>query len=118
DHGASLARNEGDQKRKERLSTNDKNRQIPYFASKASSAIYGDIHDSKPLGTHDVFWQFAAFVPDAAETWLAQLKQVERSTIQAILDEVPNKRMSKIAKEFTLQLLLENQQRLLHKEQE
>jgi len=113
DHGASLARNLADEERMERLVSKDKNRQVSKFAARARSAFYGQVSDTRPLGTHEAFWQFAEVVPDAARSWLKQLESIETASIQAILDKVPAQRMSKIAKEFTLQLLLVNQQRLL-----
>jgi len=116
DHGAALARNESDQNREERLSSKDRNRQIPIFARRARSAIYENSSATKPLGTHDLFRQFAARTPKASDSWRSRLRQVETSSIQSILDEIPGNRMSPIAKKFTLELLLENQQRLLSEE--
>jgi len=106
DHGASLARNLSDQERQERLTSKDKNRQMSKFAARARSAFYGQESDTRALGTHEAFWQFV-------RGWLKQLESIETASIQAILDKVPEQRMSKVAKEFTLQLLLVNQQRLL-----
>jgi hypothetical protein len=113
DHGASLARNESDEQRKERLTTKDKYRSVPHFAERARSAFYAGVDESRPLGTTAAFEAFAQFAPSAATIWLTELKKIQQSAIQAILDEVPNKRMTKICKEFTLELLLVNQQRLL-----
>ncbi len=113
DHGASLARNLNDTERKERLASKDKNRQVSKFAAKARSAFYDQVSDTRALGTHEAFWQFAKKSPGAAQGWLKQLELIETGSIQAILDKVPEQRMSKTAKEFTLQLLLVNQQRLL-----
>ena len=113
DHGAALARNISDEERKERLSTRDRNRTVEFFSSKAKSAFYNQATDSQPLGTVEAFVAFAGFAPNAARLWLNQLEKIQPETVQAILDEVPNKRMTKITKEFTAKLLQINQERLL-----
>jgi len=113
DHGASLARNLSDEERKERLESNDKNRQMSKFTAKARSAFYRQADDTRALGTHEAFQRFAAIVPEATKYWLKQLAAVDIASVQTILDNVPSQRMSNIAKDFTLQLLLVNQQRLL-----
>jgi len=113
DHGASMARNESDNARKERLNTRDQYRSVSHFAQRARSSFYASVDDSRPLGTLAAFVTFAEIAPAAAAVWRAELRGIGAAAIQAILNEVPNKRMSKICKEFTLELLLVNQQRLL-----
>lgn len=113
DHGASMARNISDDQRKERLTTRDKYRKVPHYAQRARSEFYAGVDDSRPLGTIEAFVAFAQIAPSAATIWLAELKRIQAATIQAVLNEVPNKRMTKLCKEFTLELLLVNQQRLL-----
>ena len=113
DHGAGLARILSDEERKERLTTKDRNRTVKFFTSKAKSAFYNLATDSQPLGTIEAFATFAKFVPNAARLWLDRLARIKLESVQAILDEVPNKRMTKITKEFTAKLLQINQERLL-----
>lgn len=113
DHGASLARNLNDEERRGRLTSKDENRQVPKFAAKARSAFYEQVSDTRALGTHEAFEEFAQAAPEAARGWLKRLESIKTTSVQAILDEVPDQRMSNIAKEFTLQLLLVNQRRLL-----
>lgn len=113
DHGASMARNESDALRKERMTTKDRNRQIPAYAAKARSAIYMERGDEKSLLTIEAFQKFAELNELAATAWLDRLSGVDRSGIKAIIDEVPPKCMSRIAKQFTLELLIENQNRLV-----
>lgn len=115
DHGASLARNIADEERKERLQTKDRNHTVEFYASRARSAFYGEPTDSRSLGTFEAFFAFAKLAPAASRLWLEQLEKITPTEIQRILDEVPNKRMSKIAKDFTLKLLLMNQRTLLGK---
>lgn len=115
DHGASLARNLSDVERKERLTTKDHGRTMAHYAQRARSAFYGGVADSKPLGTVEAFFAFAELAPRAGRLWLGRLAAVNGDAIRRILDQVPNKRMSKIAKEFTLELLAVNQERLLER---
>jgi hypothetical protein len=112
DHGASLARGITDEERKGRLETADRNFSVAYFAQKARSAFYADSSDLSVLLTCDAYRTFAKLSPRAAEGWLIRLALVNRSRIVQILDEVPNRRMSSISKDFTLALLEENKRRL------
>ncbi len=113
DHGASLARNLSDAERKERLETRDRNRTVAYFAQRARSAFYSTGDTPQPMGTVDVFFAFARLAPHAARSWTGRLASVDQDAIWQVLSEVPNKRMTRITKEFTVELLVENQRRLL-----
>ena len=113
DHGASLARNISDEERKERLTTSDLNRTVSRFARRAASAFYASTTDARPLSTTDAFVSFARLAPSSGRIWLERLQGADRVSVRNILAELPPRRMSKIAKDFTLELLCENQQRLL-----
>lgn len=112
DHGASLARNLLDTERKERLETSDRNRKVAYFAQRARSAFYTG-NTPRSMGTVAVFFAFARLSRQAALSWIGQLATFDRDSLWQVLNEVPNKRMSNITKKFTVELLLENQRRLL-----
>jgi len=112
DHGASLARNLEDSERKERLETTDRNRTVAYFAQRARSAFYHAENDPRPMGVLEAFLAFRQLARQAADAWIGRLASVTREEIGQVLDEVPNKRMSRITKDFTVELLLENQRRL------
>jgi hypothetical protein len=113
DHGASLARNLTDEERAERLSSRDRGRQIPAFVRRARSAFYADPSQSKPLTTVQAWEAFSRKTPQAAIIWLERLRAIKAQAVQEVLDQVPPQRMSQICREFTRQLLLENQRRLL-----
>ena len=113
DHGASLARNLTDEERKDRLVTRDANRQIPKFVRRARSAFYSQATDEKPLPTFDAWMAFARKSQLAASAWLERLRAVAYNEVDQLLKEVPPSRMSKICREFTQQLLNQNQRRLL-----
>lgn len=113
DHGASLARNLSDRERHERITTRDANRQIGFFARRARSALFAGTDEAKPLTTIGAWRAFARLVPEAARIWLERLEEIQGSTMEALLAQVPPSRMSNVCREFTLSLLEENRSRLL-----
>lgn len=117
DHGASLARNLSDEERYERLHSRDVNRRVPYFASRARSALYADPTAKKPLTTMDAWLAWAAKVPDAADVWRRQLAAIETDAFAAVLANVHPDRMTAICRQFTLDLLVENRRRILEPEE-
>ncbi len=114
DHGAALGRNLNDDERHERLTTKDRNRTMTAFAERGRSAFYGSVTEKRPLGMREAFHAFADRVPSAQSAWLERLGQVNRDAMWDILERVPAERMSETCKQFTLELLLTNQGRLLH----
>ncbi|MCI0744970.1 MAG: hypothetical protein L0Y58_06150 [Verrucomicrobia subdivision 3 bacterium] len=113
DHGASLARNLTDEERKSRLETRDRNRTVEYFAGRARSGFYASPRDGKTMLALDVFGNFAQRDPSAARIWLGKLGEIRQNAVKAVLAEVPPQRMSPVTTEFTLELLMINQRRLL-----
>ncbi len=113
DHGASLARNLTDQERQERLTTRDANRRVAAFVRKARSAFYAHIGDAKPMGTMEAWKVCAARVPQAAFLWRERLKQLNEQTVEQLLRKVPPHRMTDVCRRFTMELLKENQNRLV-----
>jgi hypothetical protein len=61
----------------------------------------------------EAFQTFARRAPGAAQAWLDRLRGVNQSEMTRILERVPRERMSDTCRQFTLELLLTNQQRLL-----
>lgn len=113
DHGASLARNLSDEERKKRLTTRDTGYKISAFLQKARSAFYADPGESKPMTTFAAWQAFSAQASKASLGWLARLTRIDDQQVRRIVKEVPPHRMSSICQEFTVELLLENKQRLL-----
>lgn len=113
DHGASMARNLTDRERQDRLTSKDANRRIPHFARKARSAFYASAAASRPMTTMEAWAAFAVKAPCAADIWLEQLAKITPAEVEALLLELPPNRMTSIRRQFTLQLLVENQKRLL-----
>lgn len=113
DHGASLARNLTDRERQERLTTRDANRGVAAFVRKARSAFYATIGDAKPMFTVEAWKAFAMRTPQAASIWRERLGQITEQTIEQLLREIPPHRMSAVCRQFTMELLTENQKRLV-----
>jgi hypothetical protein len=113
DHGAPLARNVSDEDRHERMTTRDRNRQIAAFVRRARSAFYEDAMATKPMTTVAAWGEFSRRLPEAGNIWLGRLARIDAGVQQSVLANVPPNRLSKIGRDFTLELLLANQQRLL-----
>lgn len=113
DHGASLARNLTDQERQERLTTRDANRRLPVFVCKAKSAFYTTIGDARPMSTVEAWRACAVRTPQAASIWRERLRQITEQTVEQLLREIPPHRMTAVCCQFTMELLKENQNRLV-----
>lgn len=118
DHGASMARNISNEERQERLTTRDRQRQLPAFTRKARSAFYVSADSNKSLTTVAAYRAFAELAPAAARAWETRLKGIADDEVRRVIDEVPPERMSAICREFTLYLLRENRARILNGEPE
>jgi len=86
------------------------------FAVRGQSAFYSSPASNKPLELREAFPAFAAYAPDAARAWQERLRTGNRERIRGILESVPPARMSETCRNFTLELLLTNQHRLLEQE--
>jgi hypothetical protein len=113
DHGASLARNEPDEKRFLRLNGPDPGFGIEKFARNARSSLYARDSDKKTLITLEAYRKFAERCPSAAHAWQERLHLLQAADFETIVERIPDDRMSRIAKDFTTRLLLINQRRIL-----
>lgn len=113
DHAASLGRELLDTEREERLTTKDKNRTIGKFVSKARCELFRLKTDKKPMFTVDAFFESVKNREVAKEYWLVKLRELTDDTIEEIFSKIPNIVISEVAKQFALQMVLENKKRLL-----
>jgi hypothetical protein len=113
DHGASMARNVTDQERQERLTTRDANRRVAAFVRKARSAFYANVGSVKPMSTAETWRAFAARTPQTSSFWLERLRQINEQAVERLLIEIPPHRMTPVCRQFTMELLRENQKRLV-----
>lgn len=113
DHGASLARNEPESKRRLRLYGPDPLYNVENFAKKATSSLYRDQNSTRAMKTIEAFQQFEIRYPKPAKVWLERLSQLSADSISSVVNRVPEHRMSSVTREFTLQLIAVNRKRLL-----
>jgi len=113
DHGAALARQLTDEERAERLTTRDRGRSIAHFATRARSAVYASEGSAQPMGTVEAFRAFAERAAQAAGAWRERLRKVDEDVVAEVLGQVPPDRLSRVSRDFTLQLLAENRKRIL-----
>ncbi|WP_148077331.1 HipA domain-containing protein [Comamonas sp. BIGb0124] len=116
DHGSSLARNLMDSEREKRLTTSDKGYHISTFATKAKSGFFPHEEGEKSvaLGTVEAYRRASARSTGAAEWWKNRLASVDFDDVARVINDVPDDWMSEKSREFTLQLLKINQERILN----
>ena len=115
DHAASMGQNESDAVRKERLTTRDQNRHITRYIEKASSAIYLNKTERKPLSTIAVFKMAAARNPNAAKFWCEQLAGISKQQCLEVFEKIPAGEITETAIEFAVTILELNKPRILSK---
>lgn len=113
DHASSLGCHLLDSERLERLSTKDQGRTVEAYTNKATSALYLNREDPKPLKTVDAFRLAAARSPIAAHAWLEKLASIGSDATNAPFDELPEKRITRHSAEFARRMLYINRTRLL-----
>ena len=113
DHAASLGRELSDEERLRRLNTRDVGYQVKNFVTRARSALFAERTDEKPLTTLGAFLVATERKSQVRQFWLARLKVLELVDFESILDRIDETMMSDVAKNFALQMLLENRNRLL-----
>ncbi|EGR0778222.1 hypothetical protein EW121_05875 [Vibrio cholerae] len=113
DHAASLGRELLDAERQERLLTNDRNRKVETFVTKARSELFKLKTDKKPLLTTDAFFVSIEKREKAKQFWLDRLIKLTDADIRGIFDSIPTEVISELAREFAYQMVLENKKRLL-----
>lgn len=116
DHAASLGREMRDSDRAERLQSRDRNRQIPTFVRKARSELFKLKTDKKPLSTVETFIHAVEDRPAAREHWLGKLRELTEETISGVFNDIPENCISDVARNFAIEMVLENRRRLLEDE--
>ena len=116
DHGSSMGRHETDVRRQTMLTTKDKGASIESYICKARSALYpnaaGD-NKVKAYLTSELFQIACKMDPVAGQAWRDRLADITGAKINAVIDEIPDAKMSGVAREFTARLLKLNLDRLI-----
>lgn len=114
DHAASLGRELTDENRKRRLDTKDKGLSVATFVKRARSELFLHERDKRPLTTVDAFIEACRLSGNGTQPyWLNRLSKINYCDIQAVFARVPASCMSEISKDFAIQVVYENQKRLL-----
>lgn len=116
DHAASLGRELLDEDRTARLNTKDKNRTIENFVQKARSEIFKFKTDKKPLFTVDAFFDSIKKRECAKVHWLTNLEKISKQAVLDIFTHIPDEVITDPAREFAVEMILQNKKRLLENE--
>ena len=116
DHAASLGRELQDAECKERINTKDKGRMISAFVRRARSELFNLKGDKKPLHTVEAFFLSVAKREDAKKFWLNKLIALDDEKILSVFDAIPNDIISNNARQFALEMVLNNKTRILNDE--
>jgi hypothetical protein len=113
DHASSLGRELADTTRRQRLDTRDSHRTLDAYADRATSALYRNENDPRPLSTLDAYREVARLRPVGAVHWSNRLKLILPEQIDEVLQNVPAEAMTDTARIFAKALLVHNQHRIL-----
>lgn len=109
DHASSLGRELTDAKRAVALATRDPQQSVQAYAARARSAFFAEGATSRrPMSPLDALAVAARACPEAAQVWRARHARLTSSTLRAVIEAVPSTRMSDLARDFTLRLLICN----------
>jgi hypothetical protein len=109
DHASSLGFLLSDQQRSERLDTRDRNRTVEAYARRGQSRHF----EGSPMLVTLAVDALRACPHPVIGDWFSRIEQYNADSFDAILDKMPNARMSGVSRMFTRRLLLENRRRLL-----
>lgn len=94
------------------MQTRDRNYTVQAYAAKATSALFLNEDDGKPLLTLDAFVAAARLSPDAGRRWIERLEQIPDEDFAILVNAVPPERITMASAEFARQLLIANKARL------
>jgi hypothetical protein len=114
DHASSLGRELTDEGRAKGLSRELPSRSPAYYSDRARSAFYEHERDSKPVSPIRAFQIGCALREVAGRAWLERLEKLPEQLFSDIIESIPTNRMSRTAREFALELLKCNKDRLLN----
>jgi hypothetical protein len=113
DHASSLGREMTDEARSTKLSAGRPEHGVEGYLAKARSALFANETDPKPLSPIAAFDQAAAQRAAVARDWLQRVADCPLSAFQALVDAVPEGRMSAVARHFVLRLIELSREQLI-----
>ncbi len=90
------------------MTTADEQRKVDRYVLKARSALYKNPTDTKPLTTHDAFFEASKYNPGAANYWVEKLIEITDTAINLVFEKMPDGYMHEIDIEFAKSMMLEN----------
>jgi len=119
DHAASLGRELLDKRRNLWLSVESTDervdRSMRNFVSKAKSELFKSPSDKSRLTTLDAFLLAVERREGAKLHWLSKLEPLTYEAIASLFNRVPDEVITQSAREFGIQMVVENRKRLLEK---
>lgn len=113
DHASSLGRELTDARRREALTTNDKNRTVQAYVDRCRSAFVDAEESEETIHPTEAFRRGAEQYPKAAATWMRRLETIPQTDVKAIFERIPEARISDISIKFALRQLSINRNDLL-----
>lgn len=104
DHATSLGRELSDEERSHRLGRRDRGRTLEGYVERARSRLH-DEGSERPLHPIAAFARAARLRPDVARLWLARLAGIEDDSWGEIVNAVPARVMSQVARDYALAIL-------------
>jgi len=114
DHASSLGRELEEAKRESLLVGNGYRADVSTYAQRASSAIYLNTGDNKPLSTLTAFVELSNYAPNARDIWLDKLRDIAEDSLKECINRIPKSILSCRSGEFVYQMLLSNRNRLIN----
>lgn len=100
DHASSLGRNFNDEQRNDRLSSKDANFRPEAYAMKAPTRIYENSEDKRPFSAIEAYRAASSKRPHSGRFWSDRLANIPLSSFEAIIDKVPQQRMTLCTRDF------------------
>jgi len=113
DHASSLGRELTDERRREALTTNDKNRTVQAYVGRCRSAFVNAAGSDDTIHPTEAFRRGADRYPEAASAWIHQLETIASAAVKRIFDRIPEARISDVSTQFALRQLSINRDDLL-----
>ncbi|MEL7368630.1 MAG: hypothetical protein AAFN74_06950 [Myxococcota bacterium] len=112
DHAASLGRNETLRRIAERLDGPDPRVTVEAYVGRGRSALY-DPQSARALTTLEAFRRAASIRPSAARYWISKIRATPAEGLMALVEHVPDDRISPLNRRFAQAILLCNWKRLV-----
>jgi hypothetical protein len=109
DHASSLGRELADDRRINRLKTNDRRSDMQAYAEKARSAFYGPELSIRTMTSREVAEALLQAFADAARPWCHKIGALEPKVFEGILNDIPENFISVPGRQFACRLLAYNQ---------